>query len=247
MKGVVIIPTYNEVGNIERIIPQILNHYDLDVLVVDDQSPDGTAQLVETLEHFGSRLFLLNRQQKDGLGRAYIAGFQKTLDMGYDFVVQMDADLSHNPKDLAYFISEIQKGAQAVLGSRYVGGVRVLDWDVKRLFLSIYANIYARIMTGVPFSDLTGGFNAYTKEVLQKIDLERIRAKGYMFQIEMKASAYYAGFRIEEAPIIFIDRTIGQTKLHGSIIYEAVFGCPLIRLRKLLSLLPLKKSGNSKE
>lgn len=241
MKGLVIIPTYNEVGNIERIIPQIINNYDLDVLVVDDNSPDGTAELVKSLNEFDTRIFLLDRQIKDGLGRAYIAGFKKALELGYDFVIQMDADLSHDPKDLKHFINKIITGAQVVLGSRYVDGVRILDWDVKRLFLSICANFYAKITTGVPYTDLTGGYNAYTKEVLEKIDLDRIQAKGYMFQIEMKSSAYYAGFNIREAPIVFVDRTIGETKLQGSIIYEAIWGCPLIRVRKIFALLPIKK------
>ncbi|MGL5956922.1 MAG: polyprenol monophosphomannose synthase [Brevinema sp.] len=242
MKGLVIIPTYNELGNIERIIPQIVDHYPLDVLVVDDNSPDGTATIVQNLPKFNERIFLLSRDTKDGLGRAYIAGFQQALRLGYDFVVQMDADLSHNPKDLQQFIDCFHEGVQAVFGSRYIGGVRVLDWDVKRLFLSIYANLYARITTGVPVSDLTGGFNAYTKEVLESIDFDRIHAKGYMFQIEMKASSYYAGFKYQEVPIVFIDRTIGETKLQGSIIYEAIFGCPLIRLRKIFSRLSIKKN-----
>ncbi|MGL4676170.1 MAG: polyprenol monophosphomannose synthase [Brevinema sp.] len=241
MKGIVVIPTYNEVGNIERIIPQIIDDYPLDVLVVDDSSPDGTAVIVQSLPKFNERIFLLSRDTKDGLGRAYIAGFQKALDLGYDFVIQMDADLSHNPQDLQKFINSIHEGAEAVFGSRYVGGVRVLDWDVKRLFLSIYANMYARIMTGIPVSDLTGGFNAYTKAVLESIDIRCIRAKGYMFQIEMKASAFYGGFKYQEVPIVFVDRTIGETKLQGSIIYEAIFGCPLIRFQKICSRFVCKK------
>lgn len=233
MKGVVVIPTYNEVGNIERIIPQIIDKYNLDVLVVDDNSPDGTAAVVQSLPKFESRIFLLSREKKEGLGRAYIAGFQNAIERGYDFVIQMDADLSHNPEDLKYFLAEIEKGTEVVTGSRYVGGVRVLDWDIKRLFLSIYANIYARITTGVPLTDLTGGFNAYTKNVLYTINYTKVHARGYMFQIEMKSSAYYAGFKVQEVPIVFVDRTIGETKLQGNIIYEAVFGCIMIRIRNL--------------
>ena len=240
MKGLVIIPTYNEAGNIERIIPQILDNYTVDILVVDDNSPDGTADIVKSLSYFDQRLFLLERTAKDGLGRAYIAGFKKALEWDYDFVVQMDADLSHNPKDLQRFIEDLKKGHQAIFGSRYVGGVRVLDWDVKRLVLSICANIYARITTGIPCTDLTGGYNAYTKKCLEAIDLDRISAKGYMFQIEMKSSSFYADLSTAEVPIIFIDRTIGETKLQGSIIYEAIFGCPMIRIRKLFNLLPIK-------
>ncbi len=240
MKGIVVIPTYNEVGNIERIIPKIIDNYKLDVLVVDDSSPDGTASVVISLPKYGERIFLLSREVKDGLGRAYVAGFQEALNRGYDYVIQMDADLSHDPKDLEHFIQKLENGVEAVFGSRYVGGVRVLDWDVKRLFLSIYANVYAKIMTGVPFSDLTGGFNAYTKNILECIDFDKIHARGYMFQIEMKSSAYYGGFNAQEVPIVFIDRTIGETKLHGNIIFEAVFGCPMIRVRKMFSQLSIK-------
>ncbi len=242
MKGIVVIPTYNEVGNIERIIPKIIDNYNLDVLVVDDSSPDGTASVVISLPKYGERIFLLSREVKDGLGRAYVAGFQEALNRGYDYVIQMDADLSHDPKDLKHFIQKLENGAEAVFGSRYVGGVRVLDWDVKRLFLSIYANVYAKIMTGVPFSDLTGGFNAYTKNILECIDFDKIHARGYMFQIEMKSSAYYGKFNVQEVPIIFIDRTIGETKLHGNIIFEAVFGCPMIRVRKMFSQLSIKSN-----
>lgn len=240
MRGLVIIPTYNEAGNIERIIPKILNNYSMDILVIDDGSPDKTADIVKSMNEYNNRIFLIERVIKDGLGRAYIEGFKKALELNYDFIIQMDADLSHDPKDLQKFLNSIEQGSQAVFGSRYIRGVRVLDWDVKRLFLSIFANIYARITTGVPFTDLTGGYNAYTKEALEYLVLDNIHAKGYMFQIEMKSSVYYAQLKIEEVPIIFIDRTIGETKLQGSIIYEAIFGCPMIRVRKLLHLLPIK-------
>lgn len=242
MKGLVIIPTYNEAGNIERILPMVLAESVLDVLVVDDSSPDGTADLVRKAEGFGSRIHLMTRQTKDGLGRAYIAGFKKALEMGYDYVVQMDADLSHSPSDLKHFTKAIeQDGAKAGLGSRYVGGVRVLNWDVKRLLLSIFANKYARITTGVPCSDLTGGFNCYTAEVLRRLDLDKIRAKGYMFQIEMKSSVQYLGYKMAEVPIIFFERTVGEAKMHGMIIFEALFGCPWMRVRKLFGMLPIKK------
>lgn len=241
MKGIVIIPTYNEAGNIERILPRIMEESKLDVLVVDDNSPDGTGSLVQKNPEFGRRIFLLSRSEKNGLGRAYVAGFKYALENNYDFVIQMDADLSHNPSDLKRFVHALSNGADAVCGSRYVGGVRVLDWDVKRLFLSICANVYARRATGVPLTDLTGGFNAYTAGVLNTVSLNRIHARGYMFQIEMKSAAYYGGFNIEEVPIIFIDRTVGETKLQGGIIYEAVFGCLMIRLRKWFGLLPFRR------
>ncbi len=240
MKGLVIIPTYNEVGNIERIIPKIIDNFNLDVLVVDDSSPDGTANVVRSMPKFENRIFLLERRNKEGLGRAYIAGFKEAMNMGYDYVVQMDADLSHNPDDLQKFIDELEKGRQAVFGSRYINGVRVLDWDVKRLFLSVYANLYARITTGAPITDLTGGYNAYTRNVLMGIDLDKIQAKGYMFQIEMKSAAYYKNFDIEEVPIVFVDRTVGETKLQGSIIYEAIFGCPMVMIRNRWAQLMMK-------
>lgn len=241
MKGIVIIPTYNEAGNIERILPKIIELSNLDILVVDDSSPDGTANLVKQNSSFGSRVFILERETKDGLGRAYIAGFKKAIEMGYDFVIQMDADLSHSPDALKDFVQQIESGAKIVVGSRYVGGVRVLDWDVKRLFLSIFANMYAQVVTDVPCTDLTGGFNAYHRDVLNQILLDKIHAKGYMFQIEMKSVAFCAGFEITEVPILFVDRTIGETKMHGAIIYEAIFGCLMIRINHIFNKLPIKK------
>ncbi|MGL5255174.1 MAG: polyprenol monophosphomannose synthase [Brevinema sp.] len=243
MKGVVVMPTYNEAGNIERILPMILKESSLDILVVDDSSPDGTADLVRAAEGFGTRIHLMSRTAKDGLGRAYIAGFCKALEMSYDYVIQMDADLSHSPSDLKKFSQVIEKdGAKACFGSRYSNGVRVIDWDVKRLLLSIFANQYARIMTGVPCSDLTGGFNCYTAEVLRRIDFDKIRARGYMFQIEMKSATQYMGFKMVDVPIIFYERTVGVAKMHGMIIFEALFGCPWMRVRKLFGRLPIKKS-----
>ncbi|MGL4563063.1 MAG: polyprenol monophosphomannose synthase [Brevinema sp.] len=239
MKGIVVIPTYNEAGNIERLMPEIMNSTLLDILVVDDGSPDGTADIVKSDPNFGTRIFIEERTKKQGLGRAYIAGFQKALEMGYDYVIQMDADLSHNPATLKDYVAQIESGAKVIVGSRYVGGVRVLDWDVKRLFLSIFANMYAQWITGVPCTDLTGGFNAYHRSVLEKINLNKIDAKGYMFQIEMKSTAFSAGFDLVEVPILFVDRTIGHTKLQGSIIYEAIFGCIMIRIKYMTNTLPI--------
>ena len=241
MKGIVVMPTYNEAGNIERILPMILKESSLDVLVVDDSSPDGTADLVRAAEGFGTRIHLMSRTTKDGLGRAYIAGLKKALEMSYDYIIQMDADLSHSPSDLKKFSKAIEDdGAKACFGSRYSNGVRVIDWDVKRLLLSIFANKYARVMTGVNCSDLTGGFNCYTAEVLKRIDLDSIRAKGYMFQIEMKSSTQYMGFKMVDIPIIFYERTVGEAKMQGMIIFEALFGCPWMRVRKLFNKLPIK-------
>ncbi|MGL4388981.1 MAG: polyprenol monophosphomannose synthase [Brevinema sp.] len=240
MKGIVIVPTYNEAGNIERLIPQVLELTSLDILVVDDGSPDGTPNIVKEFSEFGTRIFMLERDKKEGLGRAYIAGFKKAMEMDCDFVIQMDADLSHNPHSLKDFVDHLESGTKVVVGSRYVGGVRVLDWDVKRLFLSICANVYAQWTTGVPCYDLTGGFNAYHKDVLNKILLDKITSKGYMFQIEMKSTAFSAGFDLAEVPILFVDRTIGETKLKGSIIYEAIIGCIMLRIKYITNTLPIK-------
>ncbi|MGL4394164.1 MAG: polyprenol monophosphomannose synthase [Brevinema sp.] len=240
MKGIVIVPTYNEAGNIERLIPQVFETTELDILVVDDGSPDGTANIVKGFGEFGTRLFILEREKKQGLGRAYIAGFKKALEMGYEYVIQMDADLSHSPLALKDFVEQLEGGAKVIVGSRYVGGVRVLDWDVKRLFLSIFANFYAQTITAVPCTDLTGGYNAYHRDVLNKIELDKINAKGYMFQIEMKTVAFSAGFDLVELPILFIDRIIGETKLKGSIVYEAILGCIILRIRYIMNTLPIK-------
>lgn len=234
MKYLVIIPTYNEAMNIEKLIDKVLKQSDdIDILVVDDNSPDGTANIVENIMKKNKKVNLLKREKKSGLGRAYVAGFKWALEKEiYDYIFEMDADFSHDPDELHLFFDAIKEGYDVVCGSRYVNGLRVLNWDLKRLFLSLGGNIYARIITGVKLTDLTGGYNCYSKKVLTSINLDKISSNGYSFQIEMKAKSYYKGFKIKEVPITFRDRYEGTTKMSGGIVNEALFKCFAIRFEK---------------
>ena len=220
-RGLVIIPTYNEVENIGRIVPDVLaQDAGLDVLVVDDGSPDGTARAVRGLADFGSRVHLLDRGRKMGLGSAYIAGFRWALERGYPLVFEMDADYSHNPGTLPEFLRQVATN-DVVLGSRYLHGVTVVNWPLRRLVLSVGANHYARLMTGLPVQDLTGGFKCFRRAVLEAIPLDRIQSDGYAFQIEVTWLCAKRGFSIVEIPIIFEDRRIGVSKMNKKIIWEA--------------------------
>ncbi len=234
-KVLVIIPTYNERENIRDIVPIVLSKGEnIDVLIVDDNSPDGTQEEVKLLmDKYGGRVNLLARPAKLGLGTAYVEGFKYALKKGYDLVVEMDADFSHNPEDLPRLI-EAAKEADLVIGSRYTNGISVVNWPLKRLILSYFANVYARIVTGVPVKDLTAGFKCFRKEVLESIDLSKIHSDGYAFQIEMDYYAYEKGFRIKEVPIIFIERRAGTSKMSKRIIKEAFFLVLLLRLKKIL-------------
>ncbi|MDI6851931.1 MAG: polyprenol monophosphomannose synthase [bacterium] len=234
-KVLVIIPTYNERENIRDIVPIVLSKGEnIDVLVVDDNSPDGTQEEVKLLmERYGERVNLLARPAKLGLGTAYVEGFKYALKKGYDLVVEMDADFSHNPEDLPRLI-EAAKEADLVIGSRYTDGISVVNWPLKRLILSYFANVYARVVTGVPVKDLTAGFKCFRKKVLESIDLSKIHSDGYAFQIEMDYYAYEKGFRIKEVPIIFIERRSGTSKMSKRIIKEAFFLVLLLRLKKIL-------------
>lgn len=235
MNGLVIIPTYNEAVNIRKLVPEVLKQdKGLDVLVVDDNSPDGTGRIVKTMMKSHSRLHILEREKKAGLGKAYVAGFKWALQSKkvYDFVCEMDADFSHDPNELYLFLEQLKKGYDLVCGSRYMKGVRVLNWDLNRLILSIFGNVYARFATGVKMTDLTGGYNCYKRKVLQNLNLDRISSSGYSFQIEMKAKTVYKGYKFTEVPIIFRDRSQGATKMHGGIINEAFFKCWKIRFEK---------------
>ncbi len=237
MKGLVIIPTYNEAKNIRQLVPVVLKQgADIDVLVVDDNSPDGTARVVKGLMKGNRRVHLLQREKKNGLGKAYVAGFKWALssERGYGWACEMDADFSHDPNELHLFRDALRKGYDAVCGSRYIRGVRVLNWDLNRLFLSLGGNFYARIATGVRMTDLTGGYNCYTRRVLESLNLDKISSKGYSFQIEMKAKTVFKGFKITEVPIVFRDRFEGTTKMSGGIFNEALFRCWKIRLDKWL-------------
>lgn len=225
--ALVIIPTYNEIENIQSIISKTLElPQGFDVLIVDDNSPDGTSVEVERLTSiYQERLFLLQREKKSGLGTAYIAGFRWALSRYYDFVFEMDADFSHNPLDLSKLYQACKvDGADVSIGSRYVKGVNVVNWPMSRILLSYGASKYVRFITRMPICDTTAGFVCYKREVLHAINLDEIKFIGYAFQIEMKFKAYLKGFKIVEVPVIFTDRTKGNSKMSGGIISEAIFG-----------------------
>ena len=234
-RGLVVIPTYNEAGNLAPLVEQVLGQDQrLEILVVDDHSPDGTGQLAEALAQTQPRLHVLHREAKLGLGTAYITGFKWSLERGYDYVFEMDADFSHDPNHLKEFLKAIDD-ADLVLGSRYLGGkVTVVNWPMGRLVLSYCANIYARRITGLRIWDLTGGFKCFRRRVLEAIDLDRVRSNGYAFQIEMSVRAWRKGFTLREIPIVFVDRTEGQSKMNRSIVREAVWMVPRLRLMTLL-------------
>jgi len=231
--SIVIIPTYNERENIENIIRAVLGlEHGFHILVVEDNSPDGTAEIVKRLqrEEFADRLFMLQRAGKQGLGTAYIAGFRWALEHDYEYIFEMDADFSHNPADLPRLYAACHdEGADVSIGSRYVSGVNVVNWPMGRVLMSYFASKYVRLITGLPIHDTTAGFVCYRRRVLRTIPLDRIRFKGYAFQIEMKFTAYKYGFRIQEVPVIFINRELGTSKMNSSIFGEAVFG--VIRLK----------------
>jgi dolichol-phosphate mannosyltransferase len=223
-KALVIVPTFNERENITRLVGAILDQDPrLEILVVDDGSPDGTGEIVESLIQHEPRLNILKRPRKLGLGTAYIAGFSWALENGYEFVFEMDADFSHDPAHLPQFLRAIED-ADLVLGSRYRNGkVTVVNWPIKRLLLSYFANVYARIVTGLPVWDATGGFKCFRRKVLEAIDLGHVRSNGYAFQIEMSFRAWRKHFKIVEIPIVFVDRTEGQSKMSRSIVREAIW------------------------
>ena len=222
-RTLVVIPTFNEAENVPRLIPQVLEQAEgVEVLIVDDGSPDGTGALVRSLGEKDPRVHLIERPGKMGLGTAYVAGFQYALENGYDFVFEMDADFSHSPKEIPNFLAKINE-VDLVIGSRYAKGVRVLNWPMKRLLLSYAANVWTRFMTGLPLDDATGGFKCYRIAVLRAIRLERIRSNGYAFQIEMSFKAWRKGFRLAEIPIVFLERLAGRSKMSKQIIYEAFF------------------------
>lgn len=232
-KSIIVIPTYNEVDNITKLIDTIFNiKSDLNVLIVDDNSPDGTADAVSKLMKRDSRIHLIKRPGKMGLGTAYCDGFKYALEKGFDFIFEMDADFSHNPEDIPRFL-EVIHNYDLVIGSRYISGVNVVNWPLKRLILSYGANLYTRIITGMPVHDATGGFKCFRAEALKKIDLSKIKSNGYGFQIEMNFRLWKSGARLKEIPIIFIDRRSGVSKMNKKIIYEAIF---LVWKLKILSI-----------
>lgn len=221
MKVLVIIPTYNESDNILKTIELVFDSAPkVDVLVVDDNSPDKTGNLVKKLMKTEKRVNLLAREKKEGLGTAYVAGFKYALKRDYERIIEMDADLSHDPAEIPNFI-EASKTADVVVGSRYLNGANVVHWPIRRLLLSYSANIYSRIITGVPLNDTTSGFKCFRREVLEALDLDAVHSGGYSFQLEMNFRAYCKGFKLSEIPIIFTDRTLGRSKMNFSIMVEA--------------------------
>lgn len=228
----VIIPTYNEIENIERMVHTVMAlPSNFDLLVVDDGSPDGTAQVVEGLKSvYQDRLHILNRTKKEGLGKAYLAAFEWGLSRDYEFLFEMDCDFSHNPADLERLLLAAQEGAHIAIGSRYVTGVNVVNWPMGRVMLSYYASAYVRTITGMSVRDATAGFVCYRREFLQALNLDKIRFKGYAFQIEMKYIAFRLGFTLKEVPIIFTDRQEGTSKISKKIIKEAIWGVISLRL-----------------
>ena len=231
--GVVIIPTYNEIENIRAIIRAVTSlEKPLDVLIIDDGSPDGTADAVKELmqTELQGRLHLIERKGKLGLGTAYICGFKWAIEHGYDYIFEMDADFSHNPNDLPRLYAACHdEGFDVAVGSRYITGVNVVNWPIGRVLMSYYASAYVRTILGISLRDTTAGFVCYRREVLETIDLDKIRFKGYAFQIEMKYRAIRLGFKIKEVPVIFVNRELGTSKMSGGIFSEALFG--VIRLR----------------
>ena len=237
MKALVIIPTYNEREGIEAIIRAVFElNCGLEVLIVDDNSPDGTGVFIEQLTNESDRIKLIKRPGKMGLGTAYIQGFKYALQNGYDFIFEMDADYSHDPKEIKNFLDAV-RDHDLVLGSRYKTGVNVINWPMRRLMLSYFANSYTRFVTGLPVRDATGGFKCFRRKVLESIDLDSIKSNGYAFQIEMTFKAFKKGFRIIEIPIIFIDRFHGTSKMSKKIVREAVLMVWKLRIRSTFGIL----------
>ena len=232
-RALVVVPTYNEAVNLPLIVPQILAQDPrVDVLIVDDNSPDGTGELADRMAEEYGRVHVLHRPGKGGLGKAYIAGFRWALERDYGMVFEMDADFSHDPKFLGEFLRAAED-ADLVIGSRYKTGVNVINWPISRLLLSLGANQYARWITGMPIMDSTGGFKCFRRRVLEAIDLERVRSNGYAFQIEMSFRAWKKGFRLVEIPIVFTDRVEGQSKMNKRIVREAIWMVWWLRLKAM--------------
>ena len=224
MKRLIIIPTYNEKANIEKLINdiQLLDIENLDILIIDDNSPDGTGKIIKNLQKENDNILIIEREGKLGLGTAYIRGFKYALENNYDQIAQMDADYSHDPKDLIKLFKAVEKYDWAI-GSRYKSGINVVNWPLSRLILSYGANIYSRIITGMKIKDGTAGFKCWNKNVLAKIKLDEVKSHGYSFQIEMNFRAWKAGFKFFEVPIVFTDRTLGESKMSKKIVHEAIF------------------------
>jgi len=234
MKTLVIIPTYNEIENIEHILEQVLAKSEtIEVLVIDDNSPDGTALRVKFMQSSEPRIHLLERPGKMGLGSAYVTGFKYALEQGYDYIMEMDADFSHNPNDIPRFLETVKK-YDVVIGSRYCDGVNIIHWPIKRLLISYFASKYVRTITRMPVKDPTSGFKCFRRKVLESIDLDKILSDGYAFQIEMNFKAWVKGFRIKEIPIVFTERLNGVSKMSRKIVWEAAWMVWRLEMMKIL-------------
>jgi dolichol-phosphate mannosyltransferase len=234
-KTLVVTPTYNEAENVERIMSAVLSQNpSIEILIVDDNSPDGTAQIVEKIQASNNRVHLLKRAGKMGLGTAYVEGFKFAINNNYDFVMEIDADFSHDPNEIPNFLKKIQE-FDLVLGSRYINGVRILNWPIRRLILSYGASLYTRIITGMPIKDATGGYKCFRIAVLKSINLDNIHSNGYAFQIEMNYKAWKKGYKIFELPITFVDRTHGTSKMSKKIVYEAVLLVWKLKFKSLIN------------
>jgi dolichol-phosphate mannosyltransferase len=230
-RALIIFPTYNERDNIEKIVHAVLPlDPRIHVLIVDDNSPDGTGELADRLVEREKKVNVLHRAEKQGLGKAYIAGFKWAIERQFDFIMEMDADFSHGPEYIKDFLREIQQH-DLVIGSRYISGVNVINWPMFRLMLSYFANVYTRVITGLPLRDATGGFKCFRRQVLEAIDLDAVQSSGYSFQIEMSMRAWVKGFKIKEIPIIFVDRIAGTSKMSKKIMREAIWMVWLLRLK----------------
>jgi len=236
-RTLVVTPTYNEADNIARFIGQVLSQGpDIEILVVDDNSPDGTGDIVEKTAASNSRVHLIRRPKKNGLGTAYVEGFRFAIAQRFDFIFEMDADFSHNPDEIPKFLEKAETH-DLVLGSRYTNGVRIINWPIRRLLLSYGANVYTRVVTGMPIKDATGGFKCFRRAVLEAINLDKVKSNGYAFQIEMNFKAWSKGFRVCEHPIIFLERASGVSKMSKKIVYEAVFMVWKLKLQKVFGTL----------
>lgn len=236
-QALIIFPTYNEKDNIEKIVHAVLPlDARVNVLIVDDSSPDGTGEIADKLAAAEEKVNVLHRANKEGLGKAYIAGFKWAIEHEYDYIFEMDADFSHGPEYIRDFLREIQTN-DLVLGSRYISGVNVINWPMSRLLLSYFANMYTRIVTGLPIKDATGGYKCFRREVLEAINLDDVKASGYSFQIEMTMRAWKKGFKIKEIPIIFMDRVAGTSKMSKKIMREAIWMVWMLRLKSMFGKL----------
>lgn len=237
IKTVIIVPTYNEIDNIKRMIETLdsLNK-DLSILIIDDGSPDGTSKIVKELQQNKKNLFLIERKGKLGLGTAYVEGFKWALQKDFDYIFEMDCDFSHDPAEIPNFL-EAAKSNDLVIGSRYIGGIRVINWPMKRLLLSYFASIYIQIITGMTIKDATGGYKCFTKKALKAINLDDIFSNGYSFQIELNFKLWTQDLKIAEIPITFYERRDGQSKMRGAIVYEAVFAVFKLRLKRIFGTL----------